>query len=309
EKERSASLIRGVCARLKALGYEVGGFDAVTTSRVLKGSGLSSSAAFEVLVVTILSHLYNDDAIDPVEAAQISKFAENVYFGKPSGLLDQMAASVGGFTTMDFKDLSAPKIEKIDFDLDRYGYALCVVDTGGNHADLTGEYAAIPAEMKRVAKALGGEVLREVSEEEFYKKIPELRKEVGDRAILRAIHFFDDNRVVDKEVAALKAGDFETFKQCVIASGYSSAMNLQNVFAVVNPQEQGLSLALALIAKILGGKGAYRVHGGGFAGTVQAYVPLDMLDAFKAEMQSVFGEKSCYVLSVRSAGGTKVTIE
>ena len=309
EKECSASLIRGVCARLKALGYEVGGFDAVTTSRVLKGSGLSSSAAFEVLVVTILSHLYNDDAIDPVEAAQISKFAENVYFGKPSGLLDQMAASVGGFTTMDFKDLSAPKIEKIDFDLDRYGYALCVVDTGGNHADLTGEYAAIPAEMKRVAKALGGEVLREVSEEEFYKKIPELRKEVGDRAILRAIHFFDDNRVVDKEVAALKAGDFETFKQCVIASGHSSAMNLQNVFAVVNPQEQGLSLALALIAKILGGKGAYRVHGGGFAGTVQAYVPLDMLDAFKAEMQSVFGERSCYVLSVRSAGGTKVTIE
>ena len=244
-----------------------------------------------------------------MEAAQISKFAENVYFGKPSGLLDQMAASVGGFTTMDFKDLSAPKIEKIDFDLDRYGYALCVVDTGGNHADLTGEYAAIPAEMKRVAKALGGEVLREVSEEEFYKKIPELRKEVGDRAILRAIHFFDDNRVVDKEVAALKSGDFETFKQCVIASGYSSAINLQNVFAVVNPQEQGLSLALALIAKILGGKGAYRVHGGGFAGTVQAYVPLDMLDAFKTEMQSVFGEKSCYVLSVRSAGGTKVTIE
>ena len=291
EKERSASLIRGVCARLKAFGYEVGGFDAVTTSRVLKGSGLSSSAAFEVLVVTILSHLYNDDAIDPVEAAQISKFAENVYFGKPSGLLDQMAASVGGFTTMDFKDLSAPKIEKIDFDLDRYGYALCVVDTGG------------------VAKALGGEVLREVSEEEFYKKIPELRKEVGDRAILRAIHFFDDNRVVDKEVAALKAGDFETFKQCVIASGHSSAMNLQNVFAAVNPQEQGLSLALALMAEILGGKGAYRVHGGGFAGTVQAYVPLDMLDAFKAEMQSVFGEKSCYVLSVRSAGGTKVTIE
>ena len=208
EKERSASLIRGVCARLKTLGYEVGGFDAVTTSRVLKGSGLSSSAAFEVLVVTILSHLYNDDAIDPVEAAQISKFAENVYFGKPSGLLDQMAASVGGFTTMDFKDLSAPKIEKIDFDLDRYGYALCVVDTGGNHADLTGEYAAIPAEMKRVAKALGGEVLREVSEEEFYKKIPELRKEVGDRAILRAIHFFDDNRVVDagRHHSARRAG-------------------------------------------------------------------------------------------------------
>ena len=308
EKERSAALIRGVCARMKELGYAVGGFDAVTTSRVLKGSGLSSSAAFEVLVVTILSHLYNDDAIDPVEAAQISKFAENVYFGKPSGLLDQMAASVGGFTTMDFADPSTPKIEKIDFDLNRFGYALCVVDTGGNHADLTSEYAAVPVEMKSVARALGKEVLREVDEAEFYKAIPALRKTVGDRAILRAIHFFDDNRVVDKEVEALKAGDFESFKQLVIASGRSSATNLQNVFAVVNPAEQGLSLALALIARILDGKGAYRVHGGGFAGTVQAYVPLEMLESFKTQIEAVFGEGSCYVLSVRSAGGTKVVL-
>lgn len=308
EKEHSPSLIRGVCARMKALGYEIGGFDAVTTSRVLKGSGLSSSAAFEVLVVTILSHLYNNGEVDPVTAAQISKYAENVYFGKPSGLLDQMAASVGGFTTMDFADPSAPKIEKIDFDLNRFGYALCVVDTGGNHADLTSEYAAVPVEMKSVAKALGKEVLREIDEAEFYKKIPELRKTVGDRAILRAIHFFDDNRIVEKEVAALKADDFETFKQLVIASGRSSATNLQNVFAVVNPAEQGLSLALALIAKLLDGKGAYRVHGGGFAGTVQAYVPLEMLDSFKEQIEAVFGEKSCYVLSVRSAGGTKVTL-
>lgn len=308
EKERSAALIRGVCARLSALGYKVGGFDAVTASRVLKGSGLSSSAAFEVLVVTILSHLYNDDAIDPVEAAQVSKYAENVYFGKPSGLLDQMAASVGGFTTMDFADPAAPKIEKIDFDLGKFGYALCVVDTGGNHADLTGEYAAVPAEMKAVAAELGASVLREVDEEKFYAAIPSLRKTVGDRAILRAIHFFRDNRIVDEEVSALKSGDFEAFKQLVIASGRSSATNLQNVFAVVNPQEQGLSLALALIERLLEGRGAYRVHGGGFAGTVQAYVPLDMLAEFRKEIEAVFGAGACYVLSIRSAGGTKVTL-
>ena len=308
EKEKSASLIRGVCARLKALGYNIGGFEAVTTSRVLKGSGLSSSAAFEVLVVTILSHLYNDGKIDPVEAAQVSKFAENVYFGKPSGLLDQMAASVGGFTTMDFADPSAPKIEKINFDLNRYGYALCVVDTGGNHADLTGEYAAVPVEMKSVAAFFGKSVLREVEEADFVKAIPELRGKVSDRAVLRAIHFFDDNRGVDKEVAALKAGDFETFKQLVIASGRSSATHLQNVFAVVNPAEQGVTLALAVIEKLLDGKGAYRVHGGGFAGTVQAYVPLEMLDTFKRDIEAVFGEGACYVLSVRSAGGTKVTM-
>lgn len=308
EKERSAALIRGVCARLKALGYKVGGFDAVTASRVLKGSGLSSSAAFEVLVVTILSHLYNGGAIAPVEAAQISKYAENVYFGKPSGLLDQMAASVGGFTTMDFADPAAPKIEKIDFDLEKLGYALCVVDTGGNHADLTGEYAAVPAEMKAVAAEMGASVLREVDEAAFYAAIPSLRKTVGDRAVLRAIHFFSDNRIVDGEVGALKSGDFEEFKRLVIASGRSSAVNLQNVFAVVNPQEQGLSLALALIERQLSGRGAWRVHGGGFAGTVQAYVPLDMLEGFRAEMEAVFGAGACYVLSIRGVGGTKVTL-
>jgi len=308
EKERSAALIRGVCARLKELGYNIGGFEAVTTSRVLKGSGLSSSAAFEVLVVTILSHLYNEGKIDPVEAAQVSKFAENVYFGKPSGLLDQMAASVGGFTTMDFGDPAAPVIEKIDFDLNRYGYALCVVDTGGNHADLTGEYAAVPVEMKSVAAEFGKSVLREVDEAEFMKAIPQLRGKVSDRAILRAIHFFDDNRGVEKEVAALKAGDFETFKQLVIASGRSSATHLQNVFAVVNPAEQGVTLALAVIEKLIDGKGAYRVHGGGFAGTVQAYVPLELLESFKKDIEAVFGEGACYVLSVRSAGGTKVEL-
>lgn len=308
EKEKSASLIRGVCARLKELGYEVGGFEAVTTSRVLKGSGLSSSAAFEILVVTILSHLYNNDSVTPVDAAKISKFAENVYFGKPSGLLDQMAASVGGFTTIDFADPEVPQIEKIDFDLNSYGYALCVVDTGGNHADLTGEYAAVPQEMKSVAAEFGKSVLREVDEAEFMKKIPQLREKVGDRAVLRAIHFFDDNRGVEKEVAALKSRDFDTFKELVIASGRSSATHLQNVFAIVNPNEQGVSLALALAEKLLAGKGAYRVHGGGFAGTIQAYVPFDMLEQFRTEMEAVFGEGACYVLSIRSVGGTKVEL-
>lgn len=308
ERERSQGLIRGICARCKALGFAVGGFDAVTVSRVLKGSGLSSSAAFEVLVVTIISHLYNDGKIDPVTAAQISKFAENEFFGKPSGLLDQMAASVGGFTTMDFGDPQNPIIEKIDFDLDSYGYALCVVDTGGNHADLTGEYAAVPTEMKSIARLMGAEVLRDVDENEFFARIPELRRAAGDRAVLRAIHFFSDNHRVEGEVAALKRGDFDAFCALVIASGRSSATDLQNVFATVNPAEQGLSLALALIERILGGRGAYRVHGGGFAGTVQAYVPLDMLAQFRAQIEQVFGENACYVLSVRSAGGTKVLL-
>ena len=219
-----------------------------------------------------------------------------------------MAASVGGFTTMDFADPAAPKIEKIDFDLEKLGYALCVVDTGGNHADLTGEYAAVPAEMKAVAAEMGASVLREVDEAAFYAAIPSFRKTVGDRAVLRAIHFFSDNRIVDEEVGALKSGDFEEFKRLVIASGRSSAVNLQNVFAVVNPQEQGLSLALALIERQLSGRGAWRVHGGGFAGTVQAYVPLDMLEGFRAEMEAVFGAGACYVLSIRGVGGTKVTL-
>lgn len=308
EKESSKAVIRGICARMQALGYKVGGFDAVTVSHVLKGSGLSSSAAFEILVVTILSHLYNDDAVDAVTAAQISKYAENTYFGKPCGLLDQMAASVGGFTAMDFRDPQNPVIEKIDFDLSRFGYALCVVDTGGNHADLTGDYAAIPTEMKAVAREFQKETLREVEEAAFYEKIGALREKVSDRALLRAIHFFNDNRLVDEEAAALKAGDFDAFCALVTASGLSSATKLQNVFAAVNPGEQGLSLALALIQRILCGRGACRVHGGGFAGTVQAYVPLDMLEAFKADIEAVFGKGTCYVLSVRSAGGTKVIL-
>ena len=308
EKDTSAALLRGICARCVQLGYKVGGFEAYTITRVLKGSGLSSSAAFEVLVVTIISHLYNDDAIDPVTVAKIAQYAENVYFGKPSGLLDQTASSVGGFTAIDFKDPENILIEKVNFDVTAHGYALCVVDTGGNHADLTNEYALVPKEMKEVAAFFGKEFLRDVDEQEFYGKIGEVRKQTGDRAVLRAMHFFDDDRLAAQEAQALRAGDFDSFKEMVIASGHSSFQRLQNVFATINPQEQGLSLALALTEKLLAGEGAWRVHGGGFAGTIQAYVPLARLDEYRAAMEKVFGEGACYVLSVRQAGGTKVEL-
>ncbi len=306
EAETSASLLRGICARCKELGYTVGGFEAYTITRVLKGSGLSSSAAFEVLVVTIISHLYNDGKIDPVTAAKIAQYAENVYFGKPSGLLDQMASSVGGFTSIDFKDPENPVINKVDFDITAAGYALCVVDTGGNHADLTGEYAAIPKEMKQVASFFGKEYLRDVDETAFYQQIGEIRKQTGDRAVLRAMHFFDDDRLAAEEAKALQTGDFESFKDMIISSGRSSSQRLQNVFAVVNPQEQGLTLALALTERLLAGKGAWRVHGGGFAGTIQAFVPLSFLDQYRTEIEKVFGQGTCYTLSIRQPGGTKV---
>ena len=308
EREKSASLIRGIAARLVELGYKVGGFKCYTTSNVLKGSGLSSSAAFEVLVVTVLNHLYNDDKISPVEVAQIAQYAENVFFGKPSGLMDQTASSVGGFTAIDFNDPKAPVLEKIDFDLAKYGHKLCIVDTRGSHADLTNEYAAVPVEMKAVAEFFGKEVLREVDEDEFYKNIPAVREKLGDRAVLRAIHFFDDNKRAQEEADALKNNDFDAFRALVLASGRSSLMKLQNVFASSDPSHQGLTLALALTERLLGNRGAYRVHGGGFAGTIQAYVPDDLLDEYKTMIESVFGEGTCYVLNIRSAGGTKVEL-
>ena len=306
EDTGSQSLIRGICAKCKELGYQVGGFDCYTITQVLKGSGLSSSAAFEVLVVTVISHLFNDGSIDPITAAKISQYAENVYFGKPSGLLDQMASSVGGVTAMDFADPSAPVVEKVTFDLASYGHALCVVDTGGNHADLTGEYAAIPQEMKAVAQFFGKEFLRQVDEAAFYEKLPQVRKAVGDRAVLRAMHFFDDDRLAHEEAQALKAGDFPGFLRKVRASGQSSLQRLQNVFAPQAPQEQGITLALSLSQRLLGEQGACRVHGGGFAGTIQAYVPFGLLDSYRQGMEHVFGKGSCYVLSFRQAGGTKV---
>ncbi len=308
EREKSASLIRGIAARVSELGYKVGGFDCYTTSNVLKGSGLSSSAAFEVLVVTIINHFYNDDKIDPVTVAQIAQYAENVYFGKPSGLMDQTASSVGGFTAIDFNDPKKPVLEKIEFNLSDYGHKLCIVDTRGSHADLTNEYAAVPVEMKSVAEFFGKSVLREVSENEFYKSIPALREKLGDRAVLRAIHFFDENRRAKEEAEKLKEKDFDAFRALVKDSGNSSLMKLQNVFASSDPAHQGLTLALALTERLLKDRGAYRVHGGGFAGTIQAYVPDDLLDEYKTMIESVFGEGTCYVLNIRTAGGTKITL-
>ena len=307
EQGKSLAVIKGICARCRELGYKVGGFDAYTITKVLKGSGLSSSAAFEILIVTIISNLYNDGGIDPVTAAIIAQYSENVYFGKPSGLMDQMASSVGSVISIDFKDPSKPVIKAIDFDLEKYKHALCVVDTGGNHADLTNDYAAIPYEMKEAAAFFGKEVLRDVDPEEFYKKIPELREKVGDRAILRALHFFDDDRIAWEEAAALEKGDFDAFLALINKSGISSETRLQNVFAAVNPREQGPSLSLEISRRLLNGRGACRVHGGGFAGTIQAFVPVDMLGEYKESIEAVFGKGTCYVLQFRGHGGVKVT--
>ncbi len=306
ETSGSQAIIRGICARCKELGYNIGGFECYTQTRVLKGSGLSSSAAFEILVVTVVSHLYNDGNIDPIAAAKIAQYAENVYFGKPSGLLDQMASSMGSVTAMDFADPEKPQVENVSFDLNAYKHAMCVVDTGGNHADLTADYASIPQEMKAVAKFFGKEFLREVDEAEFYDKLGEARKAVGDRPALRAMHFFDDDRLAHEEAQALRDKDFEKFLERVKASGKSSIQRLQNVFAPASPIEQGITLALSVSERLLNGRGACRVHGGGFAGTIQAYVPFDILDSYREGMEKVFGKGSCYVLSVRGCGGVEV---
>lgn len=308
EKNSSASLIRGVCAGFKNNGHTVGGFRAYTTSNVLKGSGLSSSAAFEVLIGNILNGLYNNGTVSDVEIAKLSQYAENVYFGKPSGLMDQMASSVGSFITIDFADPSQPVIEAIDFDFASSGHSLCIVDTKGNHADLTPEYAAVPAEMKQVAEFFGKKVLREVPKQDILDDLAALREKVGDRAVLRALHFEDDNDRVVLQAKALQSGDFASFLSLVKESGRSSFMYLQNVFASSAPREQGLSTALYLASEILGDEGAFRVHGGGFAGTIQAFVPADKLERFRSEMEKVFGEGSCYVLSIRPFGGTRVIL-
>lgn len=308
EENTSAALIRGVVAGMRRGGYKTGGFCAYTTSDVLKGSGLSSSAAFEVLVGTILNGLYNDFAASPVEIARISQFAENIYFGKPSGLMDQTASSVGGFITIDFANTAEPVIEAIDFDFSSCGHELCIVDTKGNHADLTAEYAAIPIEMKQIAQFFGRNVLREVSRSEVMARLTELRERYGDRAVLRALHFFDENERVARQAAALKAHDFAKFLSLVNESGNSSYKYLQNIFAVSAPKDQGLALALYIAKDILAGEGACRVHGGGFAGTIQAFVPKDKLLTFKTAMERVFGEGSCYVLSIRPFGGTEAEL-
>lgn len=302
----STTLVQGVAATIKNLGYKVAGFDACTTSDVMGGSGLSSSAAFEVLLGSVLSYMFNDGKISPVEIAKVAQYSENVFFGKPCGLLDQMASSVGTFVTIDFKSTKDPVIKKIDFDFSKSGHSLCIVDTHGNHSDLTDDYAAVRAEMESVAQALGKNVLREVSYEEFFDALPELTGRVNDRAILRAIHFFNENKRVEKAVECLENNDFEGFKQVIIDSGRSSFMLNQNVYTPKNPTEQKLSLALAISKELLDGKGAWRVHGGGFAGTIQAFVPNDMLDVYKKTIEGVFGEGSCHVLIIRPVGGTQV---
>ena len=303
---RSASLVAGCAHGLAARGYKVGSIAACTTNNVMKGSGLSSSAAFEVMCVNLQNRIYNNGAVGAVETAQISQYAENVFFGKPCGLMDQTACAVGGFVTIDFADPERPAVEKLPFDLTAHGYSLCIVDTGGNHADLGEDYASVPAEMKSVARALGHEVLRETSKDEIIENIPALRRSCGDRAVLRALHFHDENDRVTAQCAALKSDDLAAFFRGVLASGASSQTLLQNVFTVKNPGEQGLTLALDLCRRLLAGRGAWRVHGGGFAGTVQAYVPSDLLGAFRDEMESVFGEGSVYVLSVRGEGATAI---
>lgn len=302
----SNALVRGMCDGFLKNGYKIGGFDACTVSSVLSGSGLSSSAAFEVLVGTCLNYLYNDGKVDAVKIAQIAQYAENVHFGKPCGLMDQMASSVGGFITIDFADPKNPIIEKVDFDFAACGHALCIVDTKGNHSDLTDEYAAIRTEMESVAEHFGKSVLRETDEAEFYKNISEIREKLGDRAVLRAIHFFNDNARVVLEVEALRSSRFDEFKKLVCESGFSSYMYNQNVYSVKKPSEQPVALGLALSEQILKGTGAYRVHGGGFAGTIQAFVPKELLSTYKNAVEAVFGKDSCYVLSIRPLGGTEV---
>lgn len=291
---------------LKKNGHKIGGFQAYVTSDVLNGAGMSSSAAFETLVGTIISGLYNGMEISPVEIAQVAQYAENVFFGKPCGLMDQMACSVGGLIHIDFADLKNPMVEKVEVDFDVYHHSLCITDTKGSHADLTDDYALIPQEMKKVASFFGKEFLREVDEKEFYKNIAKLQKECGDRAVLRSLHFFEEDKRVEQEVSALKNGDFKGFLQTVKASGNSSFNYLQNVYTNKDVQNQGVSIGLAVSESILKEHGVSRVHGGGFAGTIQAFVEDSFVETYREVLDSVFGEGACHVLKVRPFGGIKV---
>lgn len=302
----STAMVRGVVAKIEGLGYKIGGLDCVTTSDVIGGSGLSSSAAFEVLLGTTLSYLYNDGVISAVDIAKIAQYAENVFFGKPCGLLDQMASSVGTFVTIDFESTENPKIKKVDFDFSKSGHSLCIVDTGGNHSDLTDDYAAVRGEMESVAKALGKDVLREISFADFKQAVPSLLGRVSDRALLRAFHFYRENIRVEKAVSALESSNFDEFKKIINESGRSSYMYNQNVFTPKDPAEQKISLALCISEEVLGVNGAYRVHGGGFAGTIQAFVPNELLQEYKTAMEDVFGKGNCHVLIIRPVGGTRV---
>lgn len=306
EIETSQGLIRGILSRFNELNYNIGGFKGYMTSDVLQGSGLSSSAAFEVMIGTILSGLYNEMEVDPVVIAQIGQYSENIYFGKPCGLMDQCACSVGSLINIDFKDKDKPRVVKIEKDFSKYHHSLCIVDVNASHADLTNDYAAIPYEMKKVAEYFGKEVLAEVAQEEFYNNIPAIRVATGDRAVLRSIHLFNENKRVIQAVAALENDDFTAFKQIVAASGQSSFKYLQNIYSNNYVENQAVSLALALSEMILEDNGVCRVHGGGFAGTIQAFVKDDFVSTYKANIEKYFGPNTCHVLKIRSFGGIQV---
>ena len=307
EKNSTAALIRGVASAFVQRGAKLSGFRAEVRSTVLPGSGLSSSAAFEVLIGTILNELFFEKKLTAIEIAQIGQYAENVYFGKPCGLMDQMASSVGGMVYIDFEDPENPKVQKIDVDLATFGYGLCIIDTGADHADLTDEYAAIPGELAELCQCFGKKYLREIPKAEFVQKISEIRGKITDRAILRAFHIYRENDRVRQLVEALRWDDIEAFLDLIKESGRSSWMYLQNITPAGAVQHQEVAVALALCETYLKGQGAFRVHGGGFAGTVQAFVPLDMLDSFKASIEEVLGENSCHVLNIRQQGGIRVS--
>jgi galactokinase len=306
----SNSLVKGICAKMKENGYEIGGFDACIDGRVPKGSGLSSSASFEVLVGTIINELFNNGKMSGVENAIVGQWSENNFFGKPCGLMDQTACSVGGLITIDFKDPANPIVKEVDFDFVSTGFSLVITDVGGGHDDAASqaEYASLPTEMKSVAAELGANVLREVTLEQIVENIPAIRKKTGDRAILRAYHFQGDNQRVVDQVAALENNDFQSFLKMVVESGYSSYMYNQNIFDVVHKDEQVVSLALALSEMILKGSGAWRVHGGGFGGTIQAFVPQDKLEEYTKTLEHVYGEGTCHKLFIRSKGSVKLDL-
>ena len=303
------ALVRGVAAGMQRLGCPASGFDAYVTSQVLPGSGLSSSAAFEVLIGTILNHLFFGGRASAVQIAQVAQQAENIYFGKPCGLMDQMASSVGNLVEIDFSDPAAPRVLPLEFDFSRTGHALCIIDSRASHADLTGEYAAIPAECRAVAACFGRDTLSQVSEQAFYARLPELRRQCGDRAVLRVVHFYQENRRVSEAAEALRQDDFPRFLSVIRASGRSSFMYLQNVSPAGSVREQAMAVTLALCDHYLGGAGAFRIHGGGFAGTAQAFVPLDRLESFRAGIDGALGEGACHILSIRPQGGVELEVE
>jgi galactokinase len=306
EKNTSAALVRGVAAKVKELGFTLAGFDAYITSTVLSGSGLSSSAAYEVLVGNILNYFCCGGALDPIQIAKNGQYAENIYFGKLSGLMDQMGSSVGGAVAIDFGDPADPVVEPIRYDFSQSGHALCIVDTCSSHGDLTEDYSDVTREMNAVASHFGRQHLRSVPEADFRAALPALRQAYGDRAVLRSLHFYDDDRRAAQEAQALRDGDFSRFLALVNASGLSSALHLQNTWSIADPKQQAIPVVLAIGSELLEGTGAIRVHGGGFAGTIQAWVPNERLAAFKAGMEALLDQGKCHVLHIRPQGGCVV---